>query len=104
MISEEDIIKIKKFIDIRNRGYYCSGQDVTDVYNRVLNKNMHPSNCASCIRQRINELEVVLKEYEKAQNALKNDEPNTTNEDKNKATGEAENKPIRKVGRPSKKK
>lgn len=100
MINEDDVVKIKKFIEIRNRGYYCSGQDVTDVYNRVLNKNLRPSNCSSCIRQRINELEVVLKAYEKAQERLKTVELDTTKEDENKATEEAENKP---KGRPKKK-
>ena len=101
MINEEDIIKIKKFIEIRNRGHFCSGQDVTDVYNRVLNKNLRPSNCSSCIRQRINELEVAYKAHLKAVEALKQVEVNNVPTEDNKAYGEAENKP--KTGRPKKK-
>jgi hypothetical protein len=38
---------------------------LTAVYNRVLEKNVASTNCGTCIRQRINELEVALKQYKK---------------------------------------
>lgn len=63
--NKEDIELVKKFIDIRNRGYYASGQQVTEVYNRVLHKNSPSTNCGSCIRGRISELEKALREFEK---------------------------------------
>ena len=105
-MSENDIILIEKFINIRNKGYYCSGNEVTEVYNRVLNKNLRPSNCSSCIRQRINELEVALNAYKKAQEASNNADPIATPSEGKEAIvepTESENKPIRKAGRPKRK-
>lgn len=58
--NNEDIELVKKFIDIRNRGLYADGTQVTDAYNRILNRNLRPTNCGSCIRQRVNELETEL--------------------------------------------
>lgn len=103
MINDNDINLIEKFISIRNRGLFCDGGQVTSVYNRVLNKNLRPSNCSSCIRQRINELEVALREFKKAQDAIKQDELNNVPMEENNATIEDENKPVKKAGRPKKK-
>ena len=70
--NSDDIELIEKFIGIKNRGYYASGVEVTEVYNRVFDRNLQPTNCGSCIRQRINEMEVALKKFkaemEEAQN------------------------------------
>lgn len=79
---------VEKFIDIRNRGYYASGEQLTEVYNRVLNKRVNPTNCGSCIRQRINELEEALNRF-KRQIALeeeqkKAEEPKETKKPKAK--------------------
>lgn len=63
--NSEDVKKIEKFIEIRNKGYYASGAEVTEVYNRVLEKNVSVTNCGSCIRQRITELENALKQFRK---------------------------------------
>lgn len=63
--TNEDVIMVEKFIDIKNRGYYCDGGQLTEVYNRVLEKNAPPTNCGSCMRQRINELEVALNQFKK---------------------------------------
>ena len=98
-ISNEDIEKIKKFIDIRKRGHYCNGGELTEVYNRVLNANLRPTNCSSCIISRLKQLEDALKRYEKEQEALKKEEPNDSPRDENKTIVEAENKP-KKTGRP----
>ena len=56
MINEEDRIKIRKFEEIKNKGMYASGVEVTEVYNRVLNKRLPSTNCGSCIRQRVQEM------------------------------------------------
>lgn len=83
-ISEEDKVLIKKFIQIRNRGYFCSGEQVTKVYNRVFEQNRPNTNCSSCLRSRISELEKALRQWEqqeakeaeiKAQEALKEEQP-----------------------------
>lgn len=104
-ISEEDIVLIKKFINIKNRGYHCSGKQVTEIYNRVLNKTAKPTTCSTCIRGRIQELEKALKQYEaeeaqkKAQEALKQEEPTPIKEEEKQAPTEQ-----KKRGRKPKKK
>lgn len=75
MISEEDRLKIRKFEEIKNRGMYASGVEVTEVYNRVLNKRLPSTNCGSCIRQRVQEMVNFLNKEEeqerKAEEELK---------------------------------
>lgn len=63
--TDEDVKLVEKFIDIKNKGYYCDGRQLTEVYNRVLSKNVNPTNCGSCIRQRINELEEALNRFKR---------------------------------------
>lgn len=98
-MNDNDIKLIEKFIEIRNRGHYCDGSQVTEVYNRVLNKNLRPSNCGSCIRQRIGELEAALRAYKKAQEVLEKEQVNDVPTEENNEVVE----PVKKVGRPKKK-
>ena len=58
--ASDDIKFVEKAIEIKNRGFYVSSQQLTDVYNRVLGKHVNNTNCGSCIRQRITELEQAL--------------------------------------------
>lgn len=58
--NEEDIKMVEKFIDIKNKGFYCNGQELTQVYNRLLGKHVNPTTCGSCLRQRTQELETAL--------------------------------------------
>lgn len=58
--TKEDIELVEKFIEIKNKGYYVDGKQLTDVYNRVLNKKVNVTNCGSCLRGRTNELEAAL--------------------------------------------
>ena len=75
MINEEDRLKIRKFEEIKNKGMYASGVEVTEVYNRVLNKRLPSTNCGSCIRQRVQEMVNALNKEEeqekKAEEELK---------------------------------
>lgn len=64
--TNEDVKLVEKFIDIKDRGYYVEGYELTQVYNRVLEKNVQPTNCGSCLRQRINELQVALQQFKKS--------------------------------------
>ena len=64
-MTNEDVTLIEKFIKIRNKGLYANGVELTDVYNRVLEKNLPPTNCSSCIRSRISELERALNQFKK---------------------------------------
>ena len=61
--NKEDIELVEKFIEIKNKGFYADGGQLTQVYNRVLDKRVNPTNCGSCIRQRINELEAALNQF-----------------------------------------
>lgn len=63
-ISKEDIELIRKFEDLSAHGYYVNSQQVTDAYNRILNKNVGNTTCGSCIKQRIAELVMVRNRYE----------------------------------------
>lgn len=74
---KEDIEKVRKFIDIKNRGHYAESHELTSVYNRVLEKHVNNTTCGSCLRQRVEELERALRQYEtdkakKEQEALEN--------------------------------
>lgn len=105
MITEELAKKIEKFIEIKRKGFYCSGTEVTDVYNTVFNTRLSSTNCSQCISNRISQLETALKSYKKAQEALKNVDPNNSPSEENKASDEpknGENKPKR-VGRTKRK-
>lgn len=63
--TNDDVIMVEKFIDIKNKGFYCDGKQLTEVYNRVLEKNAPPTNCGSCMRARISELEGALNQFKK---------------------------------------
>lgn len=63
--NNEDVKLVEKFIEIRNKGYYCDGAKLTAVYNRVLQKNVNVTNCGSCLRQRVNELADALDRFKK---------------------------------------
>lgn len=90
--NKEDIEMVEKFIEIRNKGYYCDGAQLTEVYNRVLEKHVNPTNCGSCLRQRVNELADALERFKRLSEASKPDEPITTKEEENKAVRKTKNK------------
>ena len=88
--NKEDIEKVEKFIEIRSKGFYVDGTQLTEVYNRVLEKNVNPTNCGSCLRQRVNELSEALERFKRFSEASKQDEPTTTKVEENKGLTEAE--------------
>lgn len=96
-LNINDIEMIEKFIGIKNHGYYADGRKVTELYNRVLNKHVAVTNCGSCIRQRINELENALNAFKKL-SEKKEEQP------KVEETKPVEEKPKKKAGRPKKQK
>lgn len=93
--TDKNVRLVEKFIDIRNRGLYCSGEQLTRVYNEVFEKNVHVTNCSSCMRQRISELEKALNKFKKqmelenkAQEAPKEEVVNDTPEEQKEADTE----------------
>lgn len=73
--TNDDIKLVEKFIDIKNKGFYCDGGQLTQVYNRVLEKNVPTTNCGSCMRQRISELEGALNQFKKTLEVEVKEEP-----------------------------
>ena len=96
--TKEDIELIEKFIDIKNRGYYADGKQVTDCYNRVLEKNLNVTNCGSCLRGRIQELEDALNAFKRLSEKVEVTNPTTVSQEENKPIQEEK----RRVGRPKK--
>lgn len=84
--TNEDISIVEKFIEIKNRGLYANGSQVTEAYNRILHQNLRPTNCGSCIRGRIQELENALNDFKrkiKAQEQIENDKVDNVSPDEN---------------------
>lgn len=96
--NKEDIELVEKFIEIKNRGYYASGKEVTDAYNRILHKNLNVTNCGSCLRGRIQELENALNAFKRLSEKVKSEEPTTVKEEENKPIQEEK----KRVGKPKK--
>ena len=88
--NKEDIEMVEKFIDIRNKGFYCDGAQLTEVYNRVLEKHVTPTSCGACLRQRVNELAEALERFKRLSEASKPDEGTVVKEEENKELTEAE--------------
>lgn len=103
-ISDENRSIIRKFENIMRRGLYASGDQVTQIYNSVLDKNVRPTNCGSCIRSRITELVNALNKVEANEAKEAASKAADTNERGEK--GETESVPLesikKKRGRPKK--
>lgn len=82
--TSDDIKMVEKFIEIKNKGLYCDGGQLTEVYNRVLDRKVNPTNCGSCIRQRINELEAALNKFKMLSEELKEQEVDNVPQEENK--------------------
>ena len=87
-ISSEDAEFIEFAFSLVNTSRYPSFTKVTEVYNRVYNKQLSSTSCGSCIRQRILELkntldklnEEILKEKEEKEIIPSNTENKENNE------------------------
>ena len=93
IFTEEDKAAVRKFIEIKNKGYYVNSNVLQKVYNRVLEKNLNSTNCGSCLRARVTELEKALRQWEeqerkeaeiKAQEAAKQEAPTDTKAEEEK--------------------
>ena len=63
-ISKEDRELIRKFENIMSRGHYADSTQVTLLYNKVLQKNEHVTNCSQCLRKRIQGMAAALNKLE----------------------------------------
>ena len=80
--TSEDVKLVEKLIDLKNRGFYASGQEVTDLHNKVLGTRLASTNCSACIRQRITALETALNAFKRAVELEKKQEPTPENKPK----------------------
>lgn len=92
--TQEDIEFVEKAIELKNKGFYIDSMQLTEHYNRILNKRVNNTTCGSCMRQRVLELETALNHY-KASEAKKQAELDNTKEDENKAVTEAGNEDMK---------
>ena len=88
--TDEDVKLVEKFIEIRNKGFYVDGGQLTQVYNRVLEKSVGVTNCGSCLRQRVNELADALERFKRLSEATNQVEVGDTKAEENKELTEAE--------------
>lgn len=71
--TEQDIKDIERFVEIKNKGYFCNANQLQVVYNRVFDRNLPATTCSSCMRRRIQELEDAMNRYKREQENLKID-------------------------------
>ena len=90
--TDEDVKLVEKFIEIRNKGFYCDGGQLTQVYNRVLEKSVPTTNCGSCMRQRIGELETALTSFKKTLEVDSPQEENNASDEPQKRVSRAKTK------------
>lgn len=95
-ISDSNREKILKFKDMLKNAYYADGGQVTEVYNEVFGTRERPTNCGTCIRQRMNALvgaldaidrkieEMEKKSQETVQEEVKEDSNGTAKAEKGK--------------------
>lgn len=85
--TEKDKELVRKFINIKKRGLYVESTQLTEAYNRILDKNVRNTTCGSCMRARIAELETALNKWEADEAKLKAKE-----EEKKEETENADNR------------
>ena len=100
--SDEDIKLVEKFIEIRNHGYYCDGAQLTNVYNRVLEKSVPTTTSRAytqAVENALNKFKRSLEVVSSPADGLKeNKVDNVPSSENNELT-----EPKKRVGRPKKK-
>lgn len=81
--TERDKELVRKFISIKKRGLYVDSMQLTEAYNRILDKNVRNTTCGSCMRARIAELESALNKWEADEAKLKAKEEEIKEETEN---------------------
>lgn len=62
-MTNEQIEKIEQLSYARQRNMRVNAKEVTELYNQVTGKNAKTTTCSTCLRNRISEMEQVLKKY-----------------------------------------
>lgn len=95
--NDSDVKYVEKAVEIKNRGFYIDGAELTAVYNRVLNKHATPTSCGSCLRQRVGELEQALNHFKSkiASDSVSEPQVDNTPQEENNAAVDAGKDAIR---------
>ena len=67
-LTEDEYMILKGFFERVKSNVSASEQiALLDIYNRVFKQNRQPSTCGSCVRELVNDMKTLFKEYEKEQ-------------------------------------
>ena len=97
--TNDDVEFVKKAIDLRNRGYYINSEELVNRYNSILGKNHEKTNCSSCLRRMVGELQRAYEIFEKQMQLNK---PAENNEEKISEENGDKQKPQKAKGRKKK--
>jgi len=69
-LTEEEYMVLKGFFKRVKSNVSASEQTaLLDIYNRVFKQNRQPSTCGSCVKELVNDMKKLFKEYEQEQEA-----------------------------------
>jgi hypothetical protein len=69
-LTEEEYMVLKGFFKRVKSNISASEQTaLLDIYNRVFKQNRQPSTCGSCVKELVNDMKTLFKEYEQEQEA-----------------------------------
>ena len=63
--TSENIKFVEKAIELNKRGFYIDSKQTVDKYNDILEKHRSYTNCPSCIKQMICELEAAYNRFKR---------------------------------------
>jgi len=67
-LTEDEYMILKGFFERVKSNVSASEQiALLDIYNRVFKQNKQPSTCGSCVKELVNDMKTLFKEYEKEQ-------------------------------------
>ena len=69
-LTEDEYMILKGFFErVKNNVSASEQTALLDIYNRVFKQNRQPSTCGSCVKELVNDMKTLFKEYEKEQEA-----------------------------------
>ena len=67
-LTEDEYMILKGFFERVKSNVSASEQTaLLDIYNRVFKQNKQPSTCGSCVKELVNDMKTLFKEYEQEQ-------------------------------------
>ena len=67
-LTEDEYMILKGFFErVKNNVSASEQTALLDIYNRVFKQNRQPSTCGSCVKELVNDMKKLFKEYEQEQ-------------------------------------